>query len=79
MPQLEYDLGGASALAAVVWQAARDVGAVLLVETPGAEDGEPGLLGRSQALLNVCLVLTRGGGVSSCPGQRGNVRIYEPH
>jgi hypothetical protein len=54
---LEDNLGRPGALAAILGQATRDVGAVLVIEPPSAENREAGLLGRFQALLNVLLVL----------------------
>ncbi len=38
VPHLEDDLGRAGALVAIVGQATRNVGAILVVEPPGAED-----------------------------------------
>jgi hypothetical protein len=71
---LEHNFGSPSALTTIVGQATRDVGAILVIETPSAENREPSLLGRFQAFLNVVLVLIRC--QLYCPGDDENRRLF---
>jgi hypothetical protein len=57
MPPLEDNVGRASTLAAILRQTVRDVGDVLVIEPPSAEDREAGVFGRRQPFFNVLLVL----------------------
>jgi hypothetical protein len=59
-PALEDDFRAAGAFAAVLGQAGRVVGGVLVVEAPGAEDLEAGLFGGGEAEFDVCLVVVEG-------------------
>lgn len=57
LPHLEVNLSLAGALAAVLGETLRVVGGVLVVETPGAEDAQAGILSRGEALLDVVTFL----------------------
>ena len=59
VPLLEDDLGGAGTLVAVLGKALGVVRGVLVVEAPGAEDLEAGVLGGGEALLDIGLMLRR--------------------
>jgi hypothetical protein len=76
MEPLEDHLSLTSALTAVVGQAAGNVGAVLVIESPGSEDGESSILGGRQSLFNVLLVLEQ---VACVRGLQTRGRYVGPH
>lgn len=57
LPKLEYDLRRAGALATVLRETLGVVSGVLVVEAPGAENLEAGVLGSGEALFDIVLVL----------------------
>lgn len=69
LPKLHDNLGRARALAAVLREALGIVGGVLVVEAPGAEDLQAGLLGGGEALLDVGLVAVEGEVVGVAAGE----------
>lgn len=59
IPQLEDNLRGSGAFATVSRKSLRVVRGVLVIEAPGPEDIEPCVLGGSEPLLNIGLVLSQ--------------------
>ena len=57
VPPLEHHLRGACALVSIVGQATGNPSAVLVVEAPGPEDAQAGVLGGGETLFDICLIL----------------------